>query len=281
MASAAVFALLCAGFVSCRQTASAPLAVRHYQYADSTQFARMSISADLPDSSDAVSGAVRRALLSVLDESLGCVTLYEPGRLFPPFAGKDDDTEAFLGYYRDSVFAKLAGMAREDARERRAYMQEDDDLPVWGYDYALKQVSDTLDRLVFLSQSYIYMGGAHGGLTGQGYFTFDRKDGSLVREMVDPSRVEEMQPLLVKGLLSYYDSFGGTMTEEALRERLQIEGTLIPLPAWTPYPDGDALTFVYQQYEIACYADGMPSFTLPLEEIDPYLTPAARRLLGR
>ena len=71
------------------------------------------------------------------------------------------------------------------------------------------------------------------------------------------------------------------MTEEALRERLQIEGTLIPLPAWTPYPDGDALTFVYQQYEIACYADGMPSFTLPLEEIDPYLTPAARRLLGR
>ena len=69
------------------------------------------------------------------------------------------------------------------------------------------------------------------------------------------------------------------MSEEELKEHLQLEGDLIPLPAWTPYPTADGLCFVYQQYEIASYADGMPAFTLPFDEVQPYLTPEARAIL--
>ena len=71
------------------------------------------------------------------------------------------------------------------------------------------------------------------------------------------------------------------ITEEELREQLQIEGDQIPLPAWTPYPTAEGLTFVYQQYEIASYADGMPAFVLSLDELEPFLTPEARKLLNR
>ncbi len=291
--SAALCILMCAGLLSCRRTATDAVTVRHYAFADSTRYAQMSMSVELPDSAGPVSGAVRRALLKVLDGALSHVTSYEEGRLFPPYAGGCGDTEALLAYYRDSAFAQVARLAREDVLDRQENILADADLseerkremiaaaPLWGYDYSLEEVSDTLDYIVFLSQDYIYMGGAHGGVTGAGYFTFDRRDGSLVEDMVDPSQTDALQPLLARGLVSYYRGFGEEMTEEQLPDRLQLLEDRIPLPAWTPYPTADGLTFVYQQYEIACYADGMPAFTVPYEDIGPFLTPHARDLLIR
>ena len=85
--------------------------------------------------------------------------------------------------------------------------------------------------------------------------------------------------MLVKGLLGYYGEFDLKMSEEELKEHLQLEGDLIPLPVWTPYPTPEGLCFVYQQSEIASYADGMPAFTLPFDEVQPYLTPEARAIL--
>jgi hypothetical protein len=38
--------------------------------------------------------------------------------------------------------------------------------------------------------------------------------------------------------------------------------------------------FVYQQYEIASYAVGMPSFTVAYDKLLPYLTPEARKVCG-
>jgi hypothetical protein len=39
------------------------------------------------------------------------------------------------------------------------------------------------------------------------------------------------------------------------------------------------VTFVYQPYEIAPYAVGMPAFTIDFKEIRPYLTVTAQKLL--
>ena len=60
---------------------------------------------------------------------------------------------------------------------------------------------------------------------------------------------------------------------------LFIDDRFIPLPSWPLYPSGDGLAFIYQQYEIASYADGMPSFTIPYADIEPYMTPEAKALL--
>ena len=80
--------------------------------------------------------------------------------------------------------------------------------------------------------------------------------------------------------MSYFSEFGDPVSPEAVREQLFVEDGPIPLPAWTPYPTEEGLAFVYQQYEIASYAAGMPAFTLPYEDIAPWLTADARQLLG-
>ena len=87
-----------------------------------------------------------------------------------------------------------------------------------------------------------------------------------------------MQPLLKKGLKEYFNEAGDDVikTDKQLMENLQLSDDakgLIPLPAWMPCPDekGKGLAFIYQQYEIACYAVGMPNFVLTWDELKPFL----------
>ena len=280
-----------AACLSCGQNSSLQTEVR--DYADSTAHSYLTLHAELPVPADAASKAIRGKLVDMMDTQLSQITFGEPQRYFPRFEGNTDDTEALMAYYKDQTLALIGRLSQEDADERERYIREDGDLseeekaeiladsPSWGYEFNLKKLADTLGYVVFQSQNYIYQGGAHGGITGDGYLTFDRKSGRFLEATVDPACTAEIQPLLVKGLLGYYGEFGEKMSEEELRERLQIEGDQIPLPAWTPYPTPEGLCFVYQQYEIASYADGMPSFVLPYNEVEPWLTPEARQLLGR
>ncbi|MBQ9713332.1 MAG: DUF3298 domain-containing protein, partial [Bacteroidales bacterium] len=152
--------------------------------------------------------------------------------------------------------------------------------PAWEYDYSFKKIDESDRYVVFYSQYYIYQGGAHGGITGAGGLTFDKKDGHLVETFFDSSSTSEMQPVLIKGLIQYYKDMDIEMSQEDLLSSLHIENGIIPLPVWQPYPTKDGLLFIYQQYEIASYAEGMPSFVLPFAEVAPYLTPDAKAVLG-
>ncbi len=271
-----------------------PLMTETREYADSTDHAHFTMSVQLPVAQDSSSSAIRASLIDeVIDAQLPRIGSYEGDeRLFPRFDGNAADTDALLEYYRQKAMSSLGALSQEDADEREFYVRENDELtaeekerilseaPSWEYDFSLKEVADTLGYAVFLSQNFIYMGGAHGGVTGAGYLTYDRKSGRRVESMLDEAFLADMQPVLMKGLMSYYADAGEQMTEAEVRERLQIEGDLIPLPAWPPYPSKDGLNFVYQQYEIASYADGMPSFTIPYKELKPWLTPEAKALLA-
>ena len=273
--------------------AGKPLQTEVRDYADSTAHSFLTLHAELPVPADAAAKAIRGKLVDIMDTQLSQITFGEPQRYFPRFEGNTDDTDALMAYYQDQTLSLIGRLSQEDADERERYIREDGDLseeekaeilansPAWGYEFNLKKIADTLGYVVFQSQNYIYQGGAHGGITGDGYLTFDRKTGRYIEATVDPACTAAIQPLLVKGLLGYYSEFGEKMAEEEMRERLQIEGDLIPLPAWTPYPTAEGLCFVYQQYEIASYADGMPSFIVPFDEIQPFLTAEAKQVLGR
>ena len=63
-------------------------------------------------------------------------------------------------------------------------------------------------------------------------------------------------------------------------KEMLLDGDLIPLPTWQPFPSKDGLVFTYQQYEIAPYAAGMPAFTIPYEDIAPYVLVEVRPILG-
>lgn len=287
IAVAAVAIVVCA----C-QTEQGPIKTETFSFADSTAYATVAVSAELPASYKGVSAQITNILHQAIDEHLSRVTAYEGQRFFTPFDGDLSDHNAFVGYYFSEVMKLISGLSEQDAEERASYIEEDESLtaerkaeimehfPTWEYEYALKKIEDTPRYVVFESQDYIYMGGAHGGVGGGGCLTFCKKDGSYVDSIIDRDAEEEMQPLLEEGLLSYFSDAGEQATSEDLRGLLLLEGDQIPLPAWQPYPTKDGLVFTYQQYEIAPYAAGMPSFVISFDKVAPFVTPEARQVLG-
>lgn len=277
--------------VSCN-TSNQPLKTEHKLLEDSSQFARISMDIELPLANSAAAKAIRDTLLSALYQQMSYIPFESEENLYPAFSGDETDTGAALEYLKSETLKVLAEVSGRDAASRAEYIMEDSslsreqkeaiiaDYPTWEHDYSMAKIADNGPYAVFMSMNNIYNGGAHGGVTGRGAMTFDKRDGHLVKPMLLPGCTDAIQPLLVEGLIEYYKDEYMEMSREDLMEHLHIEGNTIPLPSWTPYPTDDGLVFTYQQYEIASYSDGMPSFSIPYTTIKPFLTEEAARLLG-
>ena len=277
--------------VSC-ETKKGTIDIKSYSYADTTEYASVSVSVELPASYRGVEAEITNILHQALDERLSRVTSFEGQRFFQPYDGDLSDNDAFVKYYFDEVVRLISGLAAQDAEERASYMKEDEQMtdaeikdvlasfPGWEYEFTLSKIEDTPRYVVFESQDYIYMGGAHGGVGGDGCLTFSKEDGHLVKAIVEPENQEQMQSLLRNGLASYFSECGADLDKDALGDYLLIDSDNIPLPSWQPYPTKDGLVFTYQQYEVAPYAAGMPSFVIQYDDVLPYLTGDARKVLG-
>ena len=260
---------------------------------DSTAHASLSIKAELPlPGQGAAADRIRTALIEVMDEQLSHIGTYEEDRLFPAFEGDTNDSAALLKYDRDKALEAIGKLSQEDYDERVESIEENDgltdaeraeilaDMPGWEYSFSLLKTRETDSYVVFLSEDYVYLGGAHGGITGRGGLTFDKENGRLVEHFLDPACLDAIQPLLRKGLTDYFSDTDAEVTPEELDNYLFLESGIIPFPAWTPFPSDDGLVFTYQQYEIAAFAAGMPNFTIPYDDLLPYLTPEAKKLTG-
>ena len=244
--------------VACRPSGGKDLQTETVNYEDSTAHADLSIKVELPVAGQGAAADRIRAS-------------YEEERLFPPYEGSTDKTDLLLEYYRGKALESIGKQAQEDYDERVASIEENDgltedqrkeildEMPGWEYEFNLLKDRETDKYVVFLSQDYVYLGGAHGGVTGRGGLTFGKKDGV--------------------GLTKYFSDEDMEITQEELDNYLFLETGVVPFPAWTPYPSEEGLVFTYQQYEIAAYAAGMPEFTVPYADILPYLTPEAKALL--
>ena len=288
--SAVAAIALCA---SCKDT-EGPLKTSAFVFEDTTAHAYVRVCAELPSAKDGISIQIAEILCNELDDRLSRVTSYEGERFFDPYKGDPGDHSGYVKYYFDNVKSLLGRLSQEDADQRTAWAEEDESLseerkdeilasmPRWEYEYSLSKIEDEPAYVVFQSQDYIYMGGAHGGIGGYGCLTFDKMNGHFVKTLIKTESAEAMQPLLEEGLLSYFSSNGGDVDRDGLRGWLFIaDDDILPLPAWQPYPSKDGLVFTYQQYEIAPYAAGMPSFVLAYDDIRPYLTEDAAKMLRK
>ena len=277
---------------ACRPSGGKDLQTETVNYEDSLAHADLSIHVELPVAGQgAAVDRIRASLVDVMDGQLSHIGSYEEERLFPPYEGSTDKTDLLLEYYRGKALESIGKQAQEDYDERVASIEENDgltedqrkeildEMPGWEYEFNLLKSRETDQYVVFLSQDYVYLGGAHGGVTGRGGLTFGKKDGVLVDKMLDPACLDAIQPLLRKGLTQYFSDEDMEITQEELDNYLFLETGVVPFPAWTPYPSVEGLVFTYQQYEIAAYAAGMPEFTVPYADILPYLTPEAKALL--
>jgi hypothetical protein len=270
-----------------------PLEMEDYAFADSSKFANIEIKAVLPVAKDSVSQVIRDSLVNIIGNSIRSYQgsqMEDSKPLIAKYNGDEKDAKSMLDYYSKAVSKLLNSQAKEDYDERVKYWEEDTTLTEeqrkefkegvtpWDYSMDVTKTSEDSTFVVFNDTEYAYIGGAHGGVFGWGGITFRFSDGSIVKDFLKDNAVKDMQPLLKKGLKEYFNENADEKitTDQQLMEQLMLPDEskgLIPLPAWTPSPDekGKGLVFTYQQYEIACYAVGMPSFVLTWEELKPFL----------
>ena len=262
---------------------------RHYE--GSTEHSTLSIDAELPVATTEGTAVMRQTLVDVMDRALSQIDSYGGKRYFPRFEGDINDAEALFSYYGKQSLDEIGALAQQMCDERAEGILESTtltdeekasylkDMPGWGFEFNLKKVHETDSYVVFDSQNYIYMGGAHGGIVGEGPMTFDKQSGMRIRDFFEPGSASRMQDLLRRGMTEYFKE----RMEDAgttLETHLQVADGQIPLPKWAPCPTADGLKLIYQQYEVAAYADGMPEFTLPYGEVAPFLLPEAKADLG-
>lgn len=290
-----IFLASCAGKnVVDSESLSQEKGTKTYIYKDSCRHLVLSISLEIPIDNDSATILIRDSLISdfILSVSQsGCWEDNTPD--IKPYKGNKNDLQYIVNYYGKTVFDRLLLMAKSDYEQRIAYLDEDTtitedekqriskDIPQWEFVLETKKTSDTLNFIVYDSQIYCYYGGAHGGVTGIGATTFEKKSGNKIEAFLETDATVALQTVIRKGLLHYYNGMGEHIKDKELNERIQIEGTIIPLPQRCPYPNNtaDSLVFTYGQYEIACYADGMPSFNVAVKDITPYLTVKGKALL--
>lgn len=270
-----------------------PLEIENYTFSDSSKYANISIKAVLPVAKDSVSQVIRDSLVNIIGNSIRSYQgsqMEDSKPLIAKYNGDEKDAKSMLDYYCKAVSKLLNSQAKEDYDERVKYWEEDttiteeqrkefkESVTPWDYSMDVTKTSEDSTFVVFNDTEYAYIGGAHGGVFGWGGITFRFSDGSIVKDFLKDNVVKDMQPLLKKGLKEYFNENADEKikTDQQLMEQLMLPDEskgLIPLPAWTPSPDekGKGLVFTYQQYEIACYAVGMPSFVLTWEELKPFL----------
>ena len=159
-------------------------------------------------------------------------------------------------------------------------------------DYQATVLLNTSKYVTYEVGYYVYSGGAHGGYLAHGQ-TFRCSDGRQMGwNLFDPEKHPQLLKLITQQLCEYFSEDTEdhhTLSEEELMERLLLYDDPdtpenetekgVPLPVNDPYVTEEGIAFVYQQYEIAAYAYGLPSATIPFEAIKDCLTPEARELL--
>lgn len=143
---------------------------------------------------------------------------------------------------------------------------------------SIRKNYETNKFVTYEADSYSYLGGAHGGSTLEGA-TFRKSDGRKYgwEMFTRESRFTILQGLIKDGLKQYFK----VKTDEELKAYFLNPDNIymIPLPQALPYFTKEGIKFVYAQYEIASYAAGMPSFTVPYDKIKSILTVPAADLL--
>lgn len=264
--------------------------LEHYVYKDSTDRVDVSIDVTMPIAADSASTLIRDSLIKTIDNEY-CY-IWGDSRVMPSYSGKDKSLKAIIDYYGSNALKEFNEGAENDYKERMQYISEDttmtseemqqamSDVPRWEYDTKITKDTITPKYVAFSHISYQYLGGAHGGVGGRGTMTFDATTGKRIEHFFIKGAEKQMQKLLVAGLIEYFsDNADKNISKAELMDYLQVENGYIPLPVQAPSLSKDGLVLTYQQYEIAAYAAGMPSFTVPYKDVMPYLTDEVKALL--
>ncbi len=236
---------------------------------------------DYPSGSDKLAQGVRKFIADRLDATYMPRMQVDDDNAnrseYPAYSGSLDSARKLVDFYTAGTMRYLQKFRDESKDDFGEY-----EMPPLEQTIKVRKVADEPHYVTYCVTDYSFLGGAHGSFSSW-TVNIDKTTGSPVTYTVDSTRIKALQPLLRKGVLRYVRECGETgATLKTLNNYLLLpDDGLIPLPANVPYFEKDSLCFVYQQYEIACYAMGLVSFNISVADMLPYLTPAAKALIGK
>ena len=107
-----------------------------------------------------------------------------------------------------------------------------------------------------------YYGGAH-GFPYCWSMTMDRKTGHIMKWTDWFTNPQAIEPLVAKAMLE---------------QNSEVNFDNTPLPFQDPWFYNGEMNFMYQPYEAAPYSEGMPSCSIPIKELLPYMTAYGKRV---
>ncbi|MBR1400717.1 MAG: DUF3298 domain-containing protein [Prevotella sp.] len=185
---------------------------------------------------------------------------------------------------RDSLLAIAARKGYSTMKADRDEMIADGirGVPPFYYSFDITKNCET-DKYITMNCGYEeFRGGPHGSFIATAT-TIRKSDGKRMGwSMLTKTDTPEFRKLMIKGVRQYFEESGEKVeSDEQLKDMLIIEGSVsnLPLPQAEPSLTPKGVAFCYQQYEIAAYAVGLPSFTISYADIRPYLTDEALELI--
>lgn len=184
------------------------------------------------------------------------------------YSGDLADGDKMADYYFDLKVKEFQAMYNEMKQDGMPEIPELASSTKITKDYETERV------VTYLFNSYENGGGAHGGAVGSG-MTFRKSDGRRVGWDLFSSG--KMQTVLRDGLKEYFE----VKTDEELASNLTLTETyLLPMPVTPPIFGKDGIIVTYQQYEIAPYAAGMPSFVIPYNKAKAMMNNTGKQLIN-
>lgn len=182
------------------------------------------------------------------------------------YTGNYSDSKKMITYYVNETLRSLQEIVAEDTEGGLSLFRN----------FYISKMSEGKSYLTMSFFCDEFIGGFHGLLTLSGV-TFRKSDGRRIGWDVFFTYRDGFEELMTDSLKAYF----GVDTDEELRNQLlkDNEYPLVPLPRCGPLFTTKGVLFQYQSYEITSYANGMPNFILPYEQLKPYMTETARRLV--
>ena len=222
------------------------------------------IVVDFPTSGNPI---LMNAIREYISESLGISYAGElENNMQGSYDGDLSNGQKMIDYYFDLKYKEF--------KKAHDLMAENmtGDVPTFASDTEIHFLYETDLFVTYEMKKYEDMGGAHGGTFISG-MTFRKSDGRRVEWDLF---TKSMQDVIKKGLKKYFE----VNTDEELENSLSLENTyLLPLPATPPVFTKEGVLFTYQQYEIAAYAAGLPSFIVPYDEAKSLMNTTGKNLL--
>lgn len=195
------------------------------------------------------------------------------------FDGDPNDGQQLVSVYGEGEWNNLKDEYKDLVADGEGDWMEDVSFYT---DVDIRKVYETEKVVTYITTTDTYLGGAH-GMQSQTGVTFRKSDGrrfgyDMMRQLLSEEFYQETK----EGLRTYFKEAGAdAQTDAELKDWLLTDDDINSLshPKADPYMTEKGVEFLYQPYEIAPYAAGMPSFTLSYQDIKPFLTIGAQKMV--